>query len=121
MTQVGIEALVVQQSPMFNAETERLADLANTHRLPAMYESRGVYESRGFAAAGGLMSYGADFNDIYRRAAAYVDRLLKGAKPADLPVETPIKLDLVINRKTAKTLGLEMPQALLQQADQVID
>jgi putative tryptophan/tyrosine transport system substrate-binding protein len=115
MTKVGIEALVVLQSPMFNAQTKRLADLANTHRLPTMYEFRG------FAAAGGLMSYGADFNDIYRRAATYVDRLLKGAKPADLRVEAPIKLDLVINRKTAKTLGLEMPQALLHQADQVID
>jgi ABC-type uncharacterized transport system substrate-binding protein len=67
------------------------------------------------------MSYGADFSDIYRRAATYVDRLLKGAKAADLPVEGPTKLDLVINRTTAKTLGLEMPQALLQQADQVID
>jgi putative ABC transport system substrate-binding protein len=115
MIKAGIEALVVLQSPMFNQQTERLADLANTHRLPTMYESGG------FAAAGGLISYGADFSDIYRRAATYVDRLLKGAKPADLPVEAPIKFDLVINRKTAKTLGLEMPQALLRQADQVID
>lgn len=115
MTKARTEALVVLQSPMFNAQTKRLADLANTHRLPTMYEFRR------FAAAGGLISYGADFNDIYRRAATYVDRLLKGAKPADLPVENPTKLDLVINRKIAKTLGLEIPQALLQQADQVID
>jgi len=115
MAKAGIEALVVLQSPMFNAQAKRLADLANTHRLPTMYEFRA------FAVNGGLISYGADFNDVYRRAATYVDRLLKGAKPADLPVEGPTKLDLVINRKTAKALGLEMPQALLQQADQVID
>ena len=115
MAKASIEALVVLQSPMFNAQTKRLADLANTHRLPTMYEFRA------FAVAGGLISYGADFNDVYRRAAIYVDRLLKGAKPADLPVEGPTKLDLVINRKTAKTLGLELPQPLLQQADQVID
>ena len=110
-----VEALVVSQSPTFNAQTKRLADLASTHRLPT------IYEFRAFAAAGGLMSYGADFSDIYRRAAAYVDRLLKGARPADLPVERPTKLELVINRKAAKALGLEVPQALLQQADQVID
>ena len=67
------------------------------------------------------MSYGADISDIYRRAATYVDRLLKGARPADLPVEGPTKLELVINRTTAKTLGLEIPQALQQQADQVIE
>jgi ABC-type uncharacterized transport system substrate-binding protein len=115
MAKARVGALVVLQSPMFNAQTKRLADLANTHRLPT------VYEFRAFAAAGGLMSYGADFSDVYRRAATYVDRLLKGAKPADLPVEHPTKLELVINRKTAKTLELRVPQALLQQADQVID
>jgi len=115
MAKARVGALVVLQSPMFNAQTKRLADLANTHRLPT------VYEFRAFAAAGGLMSYGADFSDVYRRAATYVDRLLKGAKPADLPVEQPTKLELVINRKTAKTLELRVPQALLQQADQVID
>jgi putative tryptophan/tyrosine transport system substrate-binding protein len=115
ITKARVEALVVLQSPMFNAQTKRLADLASTHRLPT------VYEFSGFAAAGGLMSYGADFSDIYRRAAAYVDRLLKGAKPAELPVESPTKLELVINRKTAKALGLEIPQAMLQRADQVIE
>jgi len=109
------EALVVLMSPTFNAQTKRLADLASTHRLPTMYEFRA------FAAAGGLMSYGADFSDVYRRAATYVDRLLKGAKPADLPVEGPTKFELVINRKTAHTLGLEIPQSLLWQANQVIE
>jgi ABC-type uncharacterized transport system substrate-binding protein len=109
------EALVVLMSPTFNTQTKRLADLASQHRLPTMYEFRG------FAVAGSLMSYGAEINDIYRRAATYVDQLLKGAKPADLPIEGPTKLELVINRKTAQTLGLEIPQSLLRQADQVIE
>ena len=115
MAKARVEALVVLQSPTFNGQTKRLADLAINHRLPTMYEFRA------FAAAGGFMSYGADFSDIYRRAATYVDRLLKGARPADLLVEGPTKFELVINRKTAKTLGLEISPALLQQADQVIE
>jgi len=115
MAQDRVEALVVFMSPTFNTQTKRLADLASQHRLPTMYEFRG------FAAAGGLMSYGAEISDIFRRAATYVDRLLKGAKPADLPVEGPTKFELVINRKTAQTLGLEIPQSLLRQADQVIE
>jgi putative tryptophan/tyrosine transport system substrate-binding protein len=114
IAKAGVEALVVLQSPTFNAQTKRLADLANAHRLPT------IYEFRAFAAAGGLMSYGADFSDVYRRAAGYVDKLVKGARPGDLPVESPTKLELVINRKTANTLGLEVPQTLLQQADQVV-
>jgi len=109
------EALVVFMSPTFNNQPKRLADLASQHQLPTMYEFRG------FAAAGGLMSYGADISDIYRRAATYVDRLLKGAKPADIPVEGPTKFELVINRKTAQTLGLEIPQSLLLRADQVLE
>jgi putative tryptophan/tyrosine transport system substrate-binding protein len=115
MAKTRVEALVVLMSPMFNAQTKRLADLASIHRLPT------VYEFRGYPAAGGFMSYGADFSDIYRRAATYVDRLLKGARPADLAVESPTKFELVINRKTAKTLGLEIPHEILQQADKVIE
>ena len=109
-----VEALVVLMIPTFNAQTKRLADLASKHRLAA------VYETKGFAVAGGLASYGADISDIWRRAATYVDRILKGARPADLPVETPTKFELVINLKTAKALGLTIPLSLLARADQVI-
>ncbi|HEV2055380.1 MAG TPA: ABC transporter substrate binding protein, partial [Methylomirabilota bacterium] len=92
----------------------RLVDLAAKNRLPA------VYFSRDFVDAGGLMSYGANGPDLYRRAATYVDRILKGAKPADLPVEQPTKFELVINLKTAKALDLTIPQSLMLRADQII-
>ena len=93
----------------------RIAELAAKNRLPAMY---GLWE---VADAGGLMAYGANVADLCRRAATYVDKILKGAKPADLPVEQPTKFELVINLKTAKTLGLTILQMLLQRADQVIE
>jgi ABC-type uncharacterized transport system substrate-binding protein len=107
-------ALIVLPSPMFYTEHRRLVDLAAKHRLPAIYVFREAVD------AGGLMAYGASIPDLFRRAAAYVDKILKGSKPADLPVEQPTKFELVINLKTAKALGLTIPQSLLQRADEVL-
>jgi putative ABC transport system substrate-binding protein len=115
MTKNRAEALLVVADPMFYAERIQIADLAARHRVPAMY---GLKEH---ADAGGLVSYLTDFRDLYRRAAGYVDRVLKGAKPADLPVEQPTKFELVVNLKTAKALGLIVPPSLLLRADQVIE
>src|SRR5215472_4455746 len=114
MAKERVGALLVLSDAMLNSHRTRLADLAATSRLPAAY---GVRES---VEAGGLMSYGPSFIDFYRRAATYVDKILKGAKPADLPVEQPMKFELVINLKAAKALGLTIPQWLLQRADEVI-
>jgi putative tryptophan/tyrosine transport system substrate-binding protein len=105
----------VAGSALASVQRNLIIELAARHRLPA------VYFERHFVASGGLISYGADFLDGYRRAAGYVDRILKGEKPADLPVQAPTKYDLVINLKTAKTLGIEVPQTLLARADEVID
>ena len=99
----------------FGAELAQLAKLAADRRLPA------IYNRREFAEAGGLLAYGPSFADNYRRAAIYVDRILKGAKPAELPVEQPTKFELVINLKAAKALGLTIPPSLLARADQVIE
>ena len=102
-------------TPVFDIERQRIVDLAAKNRLPSMYASRNYVES------GGLMCYGPNLADLYRRAATYVDRILKGAKPSDLPVEQPTKFELVINIKTAKSLGLTVPPVLFAQADEVIE
>jgi putative ABC transport system substrate-binding protein len=114
MTSARAGALTVLPSNRFSREHRRLVDLAAKNRLPA------VYVSREFVDAGGLMSYGANEADLFRRAATYVDKILKGAKPGDLPVEQPTKFELVINLKTAKELGLTIPQTVLAHADEVI-
>ncbi len=114
MARARAGALVVSPDAVFFLHRTRLAALAAQSRLPAMY---GLTEH---AQVGGLMAYAPNFADLFRRAATYVDKILKGAKPADLPVEQPTKFDLVINLKTAKARGLTIPQSLLIRADQVI-
>ena len=114
MTGEHADALVVISNELFFDHHRQLAELTVRHRLPAMFHLRE------YAEAGGLMSYGPSVPDAWRRAATYVDKILKGAKPADLPVEQPIKFELVINRKTAKALGLTIPPVILFQADEVI-
>ncbi len=110
-----VGALLVAPGPATELHKKRVADLAAKSRLPAMYGSRE------FVDLGGLMSYGPSQPDLFRRAATYVDKILNGAKPADLPVEQPTKFELVINLKTAKALGLTIPQALLLRADRIIE
>ena len=100
--------------PMFFDQRERIVDLAAKHRLP------GISFFREFAEAGGLLSYAPSFADIYRRLATYVDKILKGAKPGDLPVEQPTTFEFVINLKTAKALGVTIPKSILFRADHVI-
>jgi ABC-type uncharacterized transport system substrate-binding protein len=109
------QALMVNADVMFITQRARVVELAMKNRLPA------VYWERGFVSAGGLMFYGAEFRDMYRHAAIHVDKLLKGAKPADLPVEQPTRLALIINLKSAKALGLTIPQSVLIRADEVIE
>ena len=115
MAKDRVEALLVIPDPVFNSYRARLADLAAKSRLPAAYGYREHVE------AGGLISYGPSLPDLWRRAAGYVDRIFKGAKPADLPVQQPTKFELVINLKTAKALGLTIPQSLLLRADEVME
>ena len=115
MKQERAEALIVLGDPFFSSQAPRIAELAVQLRLPTMFWTRGP------VASGGLMSYGQRNAEHYYRAATYIDKILKGAKPGDLPVEQPMKFELVINLKTAKAIGLTIPQQLLLQADKVIE
>jgi len=109
------DAVVVANDTLTQSNLKRIVELSATHRLPA------IYASREFVDAGGLLAYGAKQSDLYRRAASYVDKILKGAKPADLPVEQPTTYELVVNLKTARVLGLTIPQSVLLRADHVIE
>jgi putative tryptophan/tyrosine transport system substrate-binding protein len=115
MAQDTDDGFLVVASPLIVAHRQALAGVASQYRLPGMYPFKENVQ------AGGLMSYGADRDDLYRRAATYIDRILKGAKPADLPVEQASKYELVINLKTAKALSLGIPPQLLARADEVIE
>jgi putative ABC transport system substrate-binding protein len=115
MTRARVGAVIVVVTAMFVQQRKRLVELAAKSRLPAVYGSSESVD------AGGLISYGPNLADPFRRAATYVDKILKGAKPGDLPIEQPTKFELVINLKTAKALGLTLPPSLLQRADQVIE
>jgi putative ABC transport system substrate-binding protein len=114
MAKARDDAVIVLGDNVLDTRREKLLELAARTRMPAMHPTKT------YVAAGGLMSYATDQNDLFRRSAAYVDRILKGAKPGDLPIEQPTKFELVINLKTAKALGLTIPQTLLLRADQVI-
>jgi putative tryptophan/tyrosine transport system substrate-binding protein len=115
MREERADAFLALSDPILNTQQATLLDLAARNRLPAMYTTRD------WAEAGGLMAYGPSFTDNFRRAATFVDKMLKGAKAADLPVEQPTKFELVINLKTAKALGLTIPQSVVLRADQVIE
>jgi putative ABC transport system substrate-binding protein len=115
MAKEGIDSLIVLVNPLFFLQRKHIIERAANYRLPA------IYEWKSFAQSGGLISYGADVLDVYRRAAGYVDKILKGAKPADLPIQQPTKFELVVNLKTAKALGLTVPQSILARADEVIE
>jgi putative ABC transport system substrate-binding protein len=110
----GAQALITVAGPLVNTQQRQVLDFAAKNRLPAMYPTSELVE------AGGLMSYAAKDADLWRRAADFVDKILKGAKPADVPVEQPTKFELVINLKTAKQIGLTIPQRVLGRADRVI-
>jgi putative ABC transport system substrate-binding protein len=109
------DALLVLPDPVLGNELAQIAKLAAQNRLPAMYLRRE------FVEAGGLLAYGPSFADNYRRAATYVDKILKGATPADLPVQQPTKFELVVNLKTARALGLTVPPSVLARADEVVE
>jgi putative ABC transport system substrate-binding protein len=110
-----VEALIVLSSAFFYARRTQLVALAEKYRMPTIY-----HQKEFVVGSGGLMSYGPDFHDMFRRAAGYVDKILKGAKPGDLPIEQPTKFEFVINLRAAKALGLTIPQSLLLRADEVV-
>jgi len=112
MSKERVGALLVLPGPAFNLHRTRLVDLAAKNRLPSMYGFRE------YVRAGGLISYGPNLPDLFRRSANFVDKILRGAKPADLPVQQPTKFELTVNLKTARTLGLTVPPALLTRADE---
>jgi putative ABC transport system substrate-binding protein len=112
--QKEVMAIMTTSTPLFFAERKRIVELAVKYRFPA------IYPQKEYVDEGGLMSYGADYTDLYRRAAVYVDKILKGAKPADLPVEQPTKFEFIINLKTAKQIGLTVPPEVLARASRVI-
>jgi putative ABC transport system substrate-binding protein len=114
-SQQHVGAVIIEIDAVTQTNTDLIIQLASKHRLPA------IYPSREFVDAGGLMTYGVNYPDLYSRAAVFVDKILKGAKPADLPVEQPTKFEFVINLKTAKALGLTVPPTLLVAADEVIE
>ena len=115
LVQRRTDALVITGDTFFATQRNQLVTLAARHAIPA------IYQRREYAEAGGLITYGTDFNDMFRLTGSYAGRILKGAKPNDLPIIRPIKFELVINRKTAKTLGLQIPDKLLAVADEVIE
>jgi putative ABC transport system substrate-binding protein len=112
--QKRVDAILTTQSRLFFAERKRIVELAGRHRLPA------IYHDKGFVDEGGLMSYGTDFDDLYRRAAWYVDKILKGTKPSNLPVQQPMRFEFIINLKAAKQIGLTLSPEFLSRANQVI-
>jgi putative ABC transport system substrate-binding protein len=115
MNKAAVQALVVLTDPILFSQRKRTVDLANKNRLPA------VYFFKGYAEEGGLMSYGPSDTDLFRRTAVYVDRILKGTKPGDLPIEQPTKFELFINLKAANMVGLTIPESFLLRADKVIE
>ena len=115
MKKAAVQALVVLTDPILFSQRKRIVTLANNSRLPA------IYFFQGFAEEGGLLSYGPSDADLFRRTAGYVDRILKGTKPGDLPIEQPTKFELFINLKAAKMLGLIIPESFLLRADKVIE
>jgi putative ABC transport system substrate-binding protein len=115
LVEAGVTALVVQNDPFFDSRRDNILALSNRYRLP------GIFHIREFPADGGLMSYGASLSDTYRQLGAYAGKILRGAKPDDLPVQRPTRFELVINTRTAKTLGLAVPQSILVAADELIE